>query len=523
MDALEWDEEEIITRHRSWPEGTGLDRIHARPRVRVLGMQESVERHLGDPLPIVLHAVTSVEPPTRKMDRGRIHAEMEEVEIDLDELDDDEIIELGSGEIAIEDPRSGVLPAGSYPGRPEAESVPFFFLSELEAGRDARASDPHAPGPYASEEEVVAQEIEPVFLRKEPVLEAAPAPPARDGWDAAPVPAPPPSEAPVRVDTTYPDLPASWSSVGLPKVELDLPIEDDGVRRSSSLSPVARAPESSPPRRARSGGWPTAIALALTACAGVALVFGTVHLWPRKGALHVDLTGPAVALGGVFVDGRLACPNVPCVVDSLDVGAHVVEIVMPEGQSPLSETHVVRSGTQTIALMHPPASSPPPLAAAPKARVILGSKIPSVKVDVDGKPRGTLPITLADLTPGEHTLRFTARGRKAVEKKIALSDYETQRLEDVALELETGTLDIALATPGARVLLAPRTGYRKNLAGPFPKSFDVAPGSYDVIALRPGFRPQVTPIEISDAAPRAEVSIELSPMAFVPPRSDIYE
>ena len=114
MDALEWNEDEIITRHKSVPEGTGLDRVVASPSVRMLGVEEAMPRHLEDPPAVVLPQRKYVEPPTRKIDRAKVHAEMaaldesSEIEIDLDDIeiiDDEELVMW----------ESGPLPAGSWP------------------------------------------------------------------------------------------------------------------------------------------------------------------------------------------------------------------------------------------------------------------------------------------------------------------------------------------------------------------------------------------------------------------------
>ncbi|NLO72642.1 MAG: PEGA domain-containing protein [candidate division WS1 bacterium] len=66
-----------------------------------------------------------------------------------------------------------------------------------------------------------------------------------------------------------------------------------------------------------------------------------------------------------------------------------------------------------------------------------------VTVKLDGKPQGTTPLTLEDVTPGEHTLRLELTGLRPWEGKVTVVDGETT-------EIQVGLLPLQMEIAGAQ-------------------------------------------------------------------------
>ncbi len=157
--------------------------------------------------------------------------------------------------------------------------------------------------------------------------------------------------------------------------------------------------------------------------------------------------------------------------------------------------------------------APPP---RPSQRLSLDTTLSGVRVQVDGVPRGTLPLTIEDISIGEHMLRFEADRRLPMETKVIVAPGETLRLHDVKLELASGALTIDVATPGAHVMLG-RKGQpwtRKGVFGPFPKTIEVDPSvRWEVVAGRYGYRPMIAPVELDERG-EAQLTVTLEALPF---------
>jgi hypothetical protein len=127
---------------------------------------------------------------------------------------------------------------------------------------------------------------------------------------------------------------------------------------------------------------------------------------------------------------------------------------------------------------------------------------------VDGRERGTLPLTVDDLPAGEHELRFEAAGHKPLTKKVSLSRGELLDLGDVSLTKTRVTLVIHISSDATTVSLAKKGEPAQVLSGRFPKELELAPGSYAVFAAHRG-RTWSRPVELSMDEPRHELTIGL--------------
>jgi hypothetical protein len=120
LNALDWDEDEIITRDRAWPEGSGLERMRLRrPNIRIMGVHD---------LPTPSQGYNDDLTPAWVRNEDSIEVDL--AELCEDDEDDTEVITAKDVEL-IEDPRSDIVPAGSTPRseppppRPRLASVPL--------------------------------------------------------------------------------------------------------------------------------------------------------------------------------------------------------------------------------------------------------------------------------------------------------------------------------------------------------------------------------------------------------------
>jgi hypothetical protein len=145
------------------------------------------------------------------------------------------------------------------------------------------------------------------------------------------------------------------------------------------------------------------------------------------------------------------------------------------------------------------------------------SSMRGVNMVVDSEPRGILPLSLDDLEPGEHQLRFEAPGYQPLERRVTLVRGETLDLGDIILEVAPSKLHVELSPSNAYLLLGkPGQGEGKRYAGPWPRIIDVPPGRYALMAFRGGFRTAAMRVDVKVGTRVETVRIALS-------RDDIYE
>lgn len=119
----------------------------------------------------------------------------------------------------------------------------------------------------------------------------------------------------------------------------------------------------------------------------------------------------------VKIDGEVK-GNTPLTV-RLDSGAHVLEV-----QSGKSEPRVIplmiQAGVQTSQYVE--------LQGVAKTGALeIRSEPAGARVTIDGRPRGTTPVTVRDLSPGDHTVVLEAGGRK-VQQAVRIEAGGTAQL-----------------------------------------------------------------------------------------------
>ncbi len=240
-----------------------------------------------------------------------------------------------------------------------------------------------------------------------------------------------------------------------------------GAERATLASPSAPPPAASPV----GGSFPPVVAVAPTstpvrprrsrlvswgAFLGVmALCVGVMAfvLQTRRGSVLVHLATPddgAVPKAEIFLDGQKRCDTDPCILRDVAPGAHVVKVVAP------------------------------------------GRDVPSV-VQIEVLPSRETAITVM----------LSEAAAPAVASEPAPAP---------APEATRPGLSITLGTEGARVVLV--TGrVTQVVEGPFPKTLELEPGEYKLVASRYGYAPFSQRIVLREGDAAVPVEVLLTPEA----------
>jgi serine/threonine-protein kinase len=139
------------------------------------------------------------------------------------------------------------------------------------------------------------------------------------------------------------------------------------------------------------------------------------------------------------------------------------------------------------------------------ATLIASSRQPGVKVKIDGDDKGSLPVQVKDLAPGEHVLEFSRDEHYATEtQKIVIGPNETRELSPVALKVVHATATFDLRTPGATLTLV-QGDERTPIASPGePTAVDPARSPF-VEAAKTGLATLRVPLTFEEDATKSFV------------------
>lgn len=285
------------------------------------------------------------------------------------------------------------------------------------------------------------------------------------GASAAPRSVPPPQSPPASLAKTLANQPVV--SAPAPVAAVASTAAPASYRKPSEEPTIVRTREGSSGKvGAILGG------LALIAVVGLAVYM----LLPRQGDLKITVkskTGEPVAKAEIYVDGKKHCDTTPCLVSSLDAGSRAVRVIIddqvvdqiarvePGREEPVTITVDGAPSDKAIASTTSPSASASSTASAVQGTGISVSGPKGVKVFVDGKERGELgtsTLTLADLQPGERTIKLDGGDQyKTVEKKITVEKDKVEDLGQHKPVVVKGLLTVDLKTKDAEIVL---TGVR---------------------------------------------------------------
>ncbi|MEM6789583.1 MAG: hypothetical protein AAF928_14330 [Myxococcota bacterium] len=130
-----------------------------------------------------------------------------------------------------------------------------------------------------------------------------------------------------------------------------------------------------------------------------------------------------------------------------------------------------------------------------------------IRMYLDGVDRRALPLTLTDMLPGVHDVRFEdAVGRKRV-IQVELGADELLDLGTVRFDAARVQVVVALATPGTTVLLQADGTKPRYLGGPWPMSLELHPGRYTLIGARGGKQTYVRLLDLDLDRPYREFTV----------------
>lgn len=176
-----------------------------------------------------------------------------------------------------------------------------------------------------------------------------------------------------------------------------------------------------------------------------ALFAAVFFVLPSRGTLLVTVSGPgdvAVDALKVWVDGEEMCSGAPCKVSDIQAGAHVVKVAAP-GYKPTADRAIdIQSGAEAVLAFALTPEAGGATLSVPK----LGEYL---HLSVDGEDRGALPVEVANLPAGEHSIVIDGSDRFArFEEKIELEAGKTKVFEP-KLVVKEGLAKIELAEGAA--------------------------------------------------------------------------
>lgn len=265
----------------------------------------------------------------------------------------------------------------------------------------------------------IAAMLEPVapVVVARPVVTIAPvSPPAAA---APPIVVPPVAAAPIPAPGPRPVTPPPAIAVALPPAApafaapmATAPRDITELLRDFDPPAAPQKPDAGlAPPRGRFPGWRRVALIALVAIAvgeGAVIAARALRKPPpvKMGALSVQTNPPGVA---VFVDG-VARGNTPARL-SLDAGPHIVEL---RGRGvPRVIPVTVTAGAEVSQYLELPLT--------PSSGSLLVQSDPAgARVTVDGVDRGPAPVSVPDLSPGEHEVVLQADGGPAVRQRVVI-------------------------------------------------------------------------------------------------------
>lgn len=156
-------------------------------------------------------------------------------------------------------------------------------------------------------------------------------------------------------------------------------------------------------------------------------------------------------------------------------------------------------------------TSPPAPAMAPIERGLTAtSDQPGVRMIVDGVERGTLPVTVKDLEPGMHEVRFEAGEAFGVdERRVMVPDEGVVDLGEVTLVRERVEVLIALQNPFASVAVTRFGGLPEPVSGPWPRTIYLPEGKYTLTAAQRGKKAKMIMLDLSLDKPKREIVLRI--------------
>ncbi|PIE06296.1 MAG: hypothetical protein CSA75_00295, partial [Sorangium cellulosum] len=242
----------------------------------------------------------------------------------------------------------------------------------------------------------------------------------------------------------------------------------------------------------------------------VAIVGGGWYLLrPKTGELKVYVSGPGdrdIGKVDIFINNKKVCTSSPCAIDKLKAGIHDVKAEADGYESTAPKGVEIKAGAQSKLDIK--------MAVASAGTGLKVTGQPGVNLVVDGNEMGPLPQTLKDLSPGEHKLQFKGDRFETLERTINVIPDQMEDLGDVKLKVTKGKATLELVTRGARILLVPSRGEKRQIDEHMFKngqlSIDIDTSKkWRIEATKRGYENLEIPISFADGDAEKTFKIEL--------------
>jgi eukaryotic-like serine/threonine-protein kinase len=324
---------------------------------------------------------------------------------------------------------------------------------------------------------------------------------------AAGTPAPPPASAAAALLHGSGKVAAPMPKV--PSMPPPAPAPVPGAHPSHASVAAAEPTMLSAPKEKKGSALPWI----LVALFGVLILggLGFFFLMPSAGSLKVYVSGPGgrdIGKVDIFVDNEKVCTSSPCAVKDLKPGIHDVKAEAEGYEATAPKGVEIKGGSQAKLDLELAVAS------AGTGFKVAGAQ-QGVKLIVDGAEVGPLPQTIKNLSPGEHKLRFVGSDRyEALEKTVTVVPDKIEDLGDIKLKVIKGKATLQLVTRGARILLVPSKGEKRQIDERMFKneqlSIDIDTSKeWRIEATKVGYEELKLPISFSDGDAEKTFRIEL--------------
>jgi hypothetical protein len=281
--------------------------------------------------------------------------------------------------------------------------------------------------------------------------------------------------------------------------------------RPGPLPPLSAPPQPALPQITplpAAGGGKGLVGVIVVAAVALAAVAVYLFLTPAGGTLVVTVTGPndeTVENVQVFVDEEVACTSATCRVEGLDTGTHIVS-VLADGYKRTADKAINVEKGQNVVL---------PVALVKKSQgtgIRVGALGTGLRLSIDDRDEGPLPIELKQMQPGEYTVRISGSDRyEPFEQKVQVKAGQVTNLEP-KLKVIKGLAHIKPGTgaDGAKVLLV--SGSERRPLPKLPIKIDIKPEKpYTLVAQKNGYQEYRKRISFEDGKAEKVFEIVLTP------------
>ena len=227
----------------------------------------------------------------------------------------------------------------------------------------------------------------------------------------------------------------------------------------------------------------------------------------------VDADNRPLRTAEVSVDGKLACSELPCVLDDLESGKHRIAVKAGQLQAP-EQIVTIRSGKDAkleFTLLGSTANI------GGTAGLHVRAPASGLRVYLNGEDKGDVPLTLGGLPAGEVTLKIAGNPLFApFAQTVVLKSDSVLTLEPKLVPLKA-VISIQRGDNAQGAFVEVIGPDRRQALFELPARVEVAPATaYKVRATRTGYRDFEADVTFAESEIEKEVQVALQPKGAAP-------